>query len=374
MSTFALDRDFSLFGRDVPSLLYSDPALGGDGSVSLNPAKGLVKWQWIAATLNGATPFAVPANGTVTANLSVASQSGQGDFEACALYWNAANNRRCAVRPYVNTAVVSRYLANDVICDRLMFGTSQLPGLLPQSIYCLPKTSWKFEIRDLSGSGETVQPVVFGRRFVDRQDTRARRADFLNQMHPFWIGPVDPANAAQTGPEVTLAANGQVQLTFQVPSDADFLCKFLLDDSTAASGNEPSLYAQVVENYTKRGLADLPLSTVAASTNLGLHWRDFMACPSVSVTGFPGGVVRAASLGSPRGGFTHLFPRNTQVVIRFTSLDATAITLRVALFGWLVYGKEPTDRQFSADYEAELEREAQGAAIKAKFTPSTWRR
>lgn len=374
MTALALDREFALFSRDVPTLLHSDPARGGDGSISLNPKKGLVKWNWIAAELNGVCPFVVAANQTEVASLAVESQSGQGDFEASTLLWQSTG--RTAVQPYVNTAVVNRYLSNGLISDRLIFGTAQLPMLLPQSIYCLPKSSWQFRIQDLSGLSNTIQPVVFGRRFIDRQQTRARRADFLNQMHPYWIGPQDPANIAQSGPEIALAANGTVQLTFQIPSSADFLCKFVLDDSTSASGVEPLLYGDIVENYTKRSLTDVSTigSTITGSTNLGLQWRNFMACPTVSVTGFPGGVIRAASIGSPRGGYTHLFPRNSQVVIKFTSLDAAIITLRVALFGWLIYGKEPGNRHFSDDYAAEVDREAQATAILKEFTPSTWRR
>lgn len=360
MGNFAPENKFNLFSSDVPTLLYSDPGKGGDGSVNINSAKSLAKWQWIAATYQGTSPIVVPANKTVVANLNVGSLQGQGgDFEACAILMKETG--RVAVQPYCNTGVVNRFLSNQPVSMRLLSGTAQLPGILPQSIYCLPKTNWQFTMQDLSGLSNSVTAVVFGRRFLDRQNLRAERANHLNLMHPYWIGPQDPSNASSSGPEVTLAPNSRVTLTFPIPSSADFLCRWILDDSTAVGGAEPKLYAQISENYTRRGLVDMSLSTVSTSTNLGIQWRDFLACPSVVVSGMPG--LRAFSLGGPRGGWTHLIPRNTQITVEFTSLDSNTITLRPAFHGWLIYGKEPDNRRMSADWDAIQEREAQASRI-----------
>lgn len=372
MAALADYSPLSVFPRDVPLLTYSDPAQGGSGALSVNADKSLVKWQWIAARLNGQVPISVPSSGTVIANLDVSSQQGQaGDLEVSTLLLNASNGR-VGVRPYVNAGTVNHFLSNVNICDRLMFGTAQLPGLLGQSIYCLPKTSWQFTLQDLSGGTNSVTAAVFGRRFTDRNrealGNARRRLELLQWMHPYWLGPEDPTSLARSGPEVSLAANRQVTLTFPIPSSADFLCRWILDDSSSTSGNEPSLYAQVSENYSGRGLVDLPGVVGPSSTLEGIHWRDFIACPSVAVTGFPGSsnVVRAAGVGSPRGGWTHLFPRNTQVSIKFTSLDAGTITLRVALVGWLIYAKE-MGRQLSADFQAAQSREAQARALMRQF-------
>lgn len=358
MNHLSLGRDFSVFDSDVPTLQYSDPALKGDGSVSINPAKHLVKWGWVAATYQGQTPIALPgkaytstAEASIVADMTIDSQQGAaGDFEVSTLM--ATSSGRFMVRPRVNTGVIDRYLANQATCDRLIMGTSQLPGGIFRPVYNLPKSSWKFELGDLANAGtNNVAIVAHGRRFLDRQriDLRRRRAESVKFMHPYWIGPFNPSNPSLSGAEVTLSANTSIVLTFPIPDDADFLCRWILDDSTSASGVEPVLYGDLKENLSGRGLMDLPPTFASGSTNLGLQWRDFVACPSVSVTGMTSlGLVKSFSTGAPRGKFTHLFPRNTQIVVRFTSLDASTITLRPCFFGYLVYQKEPASRRLSA--------------------------
>lgn len=139
---------------------------------------------------------------------------------------------------------------------------------------------------------------------------------------------------------------------FPRKSDADFLLCAMLDDSDNDAGTEPSLFAQVSENITGRGLVDLPSTTNAGGTALGVKWRDFLAIPSIRATGFPSGfpagTVRAFSFANQYGGWSHLIPRNSQVVIRFTSTDASVVSIRVALFGYAIYAKEAPDRILSA--------------------------
>lgn len=362
-------RPISIFGGDVPTVLYSDPARGGDGTVRINPDKSTVQWRWISASVNGITPFALPSGATLKASLTVPTTGGsdEGDFETAVLMSRAITGAgatgRIAIQPRVNSPTINRILANDVICHNLIAGTSQLPGVLPQAIYSLPKTSWDFVTENLAGADLNVQLALHGRQFTGcspcADPVYRARAEHLRWFHPYWIGPQDASQADYTGPEVTLAANRSTNITFPIPSDADFLMLALLDDSTSAGGGEPSLYAQVTENATSRGLVDLPNTNVGASS-LGISWRDFMAIPTVSVTGFPGGVVRAWSFAPNNGGIAHLVPRNTQIIIRFTSTEANAITLRVAIFGILVYGRQPEDRTTSMDGRGNRERVEQG--------------
>lgn len=367
-------KGVSIFGGDIPTLLYSDPALGGDGKTRLNPDKVLAKWKWIAATFgNDDTPSIGPGQ-TRFMTLSVRSSgdNDQGDFEAATILMRSINASgtavRSAVRPYVNTPTCNRYLSNIVIPSTLITGTAQLPGVFRTYIYCLPKTSWQFEVRNLDSSATLIPSIsLFGRQFTSCSPCSAeqyrRRAMHLQWFHPYWIGPQDPTDINLTGPTVTLPANASRELTFPVPSNADFLMAGMLDDSTgASSGESPSLYAQVRQNDSQRPLAILSaLVPPTGSSQLGISWRDFLAIPSVSVTGFPGGRVNAYSLAPNVGGTTHLIPRNSQVIVRFTNTSASEpVNLRPALFGLLIYGKQPEDRQTSVDGAANRERIAQG--------------
>lgn len=354
----------ALFGGDVPTLLYSDPRRGGDGRVRINPDKERVSWNWIAASLNGVHPFTIPTTATRIANLTIDAQGDRkaGEFEASTLLMTSSVSR-VAVTPTIYTPTLTRQLSNVNIESTLMFGTSQLPGLLPQSIFCMPKTSWRFLIQNL-GEQTSVAPVVFGRRFDECgqafREKLHRRAEMLQYCYPFWIGPQNPGDNNYTGPEFNLAPGQQAVVTFPVDSNGDFLMLAMLDGSTYTDGSgagSVQVTADVTENVTKRSFINLP----SEGTNLGLDWVQQLACPTVSVTGFPaGGLIRAFSLRSPRGCWGTLVPRNTQVVIRFRSAEsANTITLRVALFGYMIQAQQPPDRHTSNDGAALREREIQ---------------
>lgn len=365
----------ALFGGDVPTVFYSDPDLGGDGRVRLNPDKANVKWQWISAALNGVSPFAVGVGATLKANLTVRTAGGdqEGDFEAFSLLTRAVSaggaHVRVAIQPQVNTPTINRFLSNQPISATLLSGTSQLPGVFLQAIYCLPKTSWKFDVQTLGATAAAgVTIALQGRRFQNcspcNTERLRRRAQHLQWFHPYWIGPQDPSQPLYTGPEVTLAAGATATLTFPIPSDADFLMFGALDDSSSSGGGEPSLYAQITLNDSQRGLVDLPAASAAGAnaSQLGISWRDFLAIPTITgATGFQLNKVNAYSLAPQSGRVTHLVPRNTQVVIKFISTETVnVITLRPALFGLLVYGRQPAGRQTSIDGIANRERITQG--------------
>lgn len=273
---------------------------------------------------------------------------------------------RVAIQPYVNTPTCNRQLSNQVIPSSLIAGTSQFPGLFRAAIYCLPDTSWQFAVKNLDGALTATTTVALrGRQFHScspcaSQEVRSR-AQFLQWFHPYWIGPKDASSPSLSGPEVTLAAQASQEITFPIPSSADFLMFGMLDDSTSEAG-EPALFAQIRHNDSQKGLVDLSgVIPPAGSSQLGISWRDFMAIPSATVTGIQGGRINAYGVAPNVGGLSHLVPRNTQVIIRFTNLNAAApITLRVALFGMLIYGEQPANRQTLVDGQANAERIAQG--------------
>lgn len=355
----ANQRTLSLFGEDIAALLYSDPGKGGDGSYHINPDKQSVKWQWQTGQIAGQYPFTLTANQQTRFTIRINPEEGmRGDTELCAMMLTSSD--RVALLPYI--PILDKYLANTLIPSSLMCGTAQLQALWPQSVYSLPSTLWQFDIKELGGVSNTVSPVLFGRRFLDRGKERLvdqrRVALFSKFMHPYWLGPTSAWNNTANAqiavtPTVSIPAGNvtpqSVTVTFTVPSTADFDCRAILDDSTSGASGEPNaLTAFITEGGSARGLVDAP-----PGTN-GLSWRDFIASPTVAVTGFPSGGgalitggIRAASMPSPAGGWSHLFKRGTDIQVTFVSTDASVITLRTCFAGILIYANEPLDDQLA---------------------------
>ena len=351
----------ALFGGDVPTLLYSDPAKGGDQSVKINPEKLNVKFQWSTGQLNGVVPFNVTTQG-VNATLTVTAQENNqaGDVEYSTLMLKSSSSVAIVMQPSIVTPTVTQTLSNVPLSHRLMTGSLPWPGLLPQTLYCLPKSAIQFYMQ-AQVSTVQVTPVMFGRRFAqcsaDYTVRCRRRAEMLRHIHPYWIGPAGPGSSNGSGPTATanyplnganifLPGNSSVTLTFPTKSNADFLMMCMLDDSTNGSigtiGPPTNLYAQVTENYSGRALVNLPqLAQGANSTALGVSWTDFLAIPSVSVAGFPGD-IRAFALQGQNCGWTHWVPRNTQITILFTNTNAGGVYLNPCLFGLCVYAEQTT--------------------------------
>jgi hypothetical protein len=352
-------------------LLYSDPRKGGDGKTRINPDKLNVKFQWIAASLNQKFPITVPGLATLKAQMTVGDQDGSaaGDFEASTILFASTNAgspaSRVAVTPEVRTPTLNRILTNINLSSNLISGTSQFPGLLPQTIFCLPKTSWFWTLENLGATSAIVSPVLYGRRSTecskDYTEQLHRRAEFLRWVSPAWYGPNGP-DPNYNGPEINLLPGRSATVTFQIADSAGFLMTALLDDSSytdGTGGGNLSLYASFSENVSSRRLENLGAFSPAGSSPLGIDWS-LMSCPTVSVAGIVGGKIRAFSLRSPKGGFTHMVDRNTQVTIKFTSTEAAnTIVLRPALFGFSVYAEESPGRTLTSSNAANRERREQ---------------
>lgn len=358
------DSIVSLLTGDVPALLYDD---GKDAAGSqirapeyvINPYKSSVKFSWQPARFGNQFPFALSANQQAEFNVKVTPEDGlKGDVEVSAFLMTQTG--RCSVQPYV--PMLDKYIANVPLSSNLLFGSAQFPALLAQTLYSYPSVDWTLAIRDLTGAANTISPVLFGRRFIDRRKDRAddpRQAQLLSKfMHPYWIGPVTGVTSAgvtvQGGAEVSLAAGGTVTLFYPVPGDAAFDCRWILDDSTSTTGAEPILTAQIFEGDTGPPLNDVPMS-----------WRDFLAAPTtLAITGMPsGGFIRAASTPSPGAVWSHLFEKSTKIRVVFTSADPGTITLRTAFGGVLIYAPEPISQQMdtqAGNIQARMARPAGG--------------
>lgn len=338
----------SFFGEDVPTLLYDDK----DGAYYVNPEKTKAKFQWQTGQVNNTFPFTVPANSKVTGRVRINPEVGlRGDTEIAAFMLTSSG--RVAAQIFV--PLLDKNLSNGLVPTSLMFGTAQLQALLAETLYALPNFDWRVDFQDLSGADNVVSPVFFGRRFLDtgadRIDASRRAAGMSRFMHPYWLVPTTAFNnttgaAINPNPTVSIPAGQSVTVTYSVPSDADFDCRYVLDDSSTSVGANTEindLFARIKEGASGRDLVDVP-----GGSN-GLSWRNFVASPTVPVTGFPSGGtntatggIRAASLPSPGAGWSHLFKRGTDIVVTFVSTDAGTITLRTAFAGILIYATDPS--------------------------------
>lgn len=341
----------SIFGDDIEALSYDEAT----GEWSISPDKDSVKWQWQTGQIGGQFPFTLSANQQTRFTVRINPEEGmRGDTEICAMMMTTTD--RVAILPYI--PVLDKYLANALIPSSLICGTAQLPALWPQSVYSLPGTLWQFDVKELGGVSNTVSPVLFGRRFLDRGKERLsdvrRAALFSKFMHPYWLGPTSAFDfttnsTVSVSPTVSIPTGDVVTVTFSVPSTADFDCKYILDDSSTSGGANTEINDLLVfmtEGGSARGLIDVPRGSN------GLSWRNFVASPTVPVTGFPSGGtnsktggIRAASVPSPVGGWSHLFKRGTDIQVTYKNTDAGTVTLRTAFVGTLIYANEGIDDQ-----------------------------
>ena len=316
---------------DVAAIVYADPAKGGDGSYHVSGEKERIQWRWRYGQLNqGGISSSLPASGaSQDIVVDLGAQGVAGDSEI-AYFWarETSGNLRFLVRPQVGPPL-NQYLSNVALSSNLVFGTAQLPGYLPSTIYAYLNSDVTFNAQGpAGGAARTVQCGVFCRTWLGGKEDEARRAAHRTPYVPMWIGPESKMNPALTGPEVTIAPGATAVLRFPAPYDADFILGWILDDSTSTTGLEPSMEARIQDEASREQLIDFPT---------GLDWRNFIACPTVTITGMPtGGVLRAMSLKSPKGGWTHRVPRTSGLEVTIVSTDAGTITFRGCLLGWAV--------------------------------------
>ncbi len=319
---------------DVAAVQFSDPKKGGDGSYHVNGDKDFVQWRWRVGQLNqGGVSSALPSSlAPQDVIIDFGAQDGQKGDSEVGYFWarETSGNNRFAVTPKITTPLL-KYLSNVPISSNLVFGTSQLPGYLASPIYVELNSDMNFQAQALASSppGLAIDAGAFCRAYNDSADQQAaRRAAKDGCYTPMWVGPQDKQNATLTGPEISIPSGATIKLRFPAPGDADFVVAWILDDSTSTTGMEPLLNVVVQEEANRERLIDWPP---------GLDWRSFLACPTVTVTGMPtGGVIRAMSLKSPRGAWTHRIPAKSALEVQISSADAGTVTFRAALHGWAV--------------------------------------
>ena len=149
-------------------------------------------------------------------------------------------------------------------------------------------------------------------------------AFYAKRSHPFWL-------TNNNGPEQVIAAGATVQILVNVPAAADFLCSYLMDDSTEAANPTNGVVnytVQIFEGLSSRALMTAPL--------LG---QDFVFAPTSIVSGQRD--LRAAGLPTRICNWTHLFKRSSIISLNVTNTSAFNMTFRFAMHGRLIYYNEP---------------------------------
>lgn len=297
---------------DVPALIH-----GPQGETYLNPVKDAQKWFYRAALSTGDT-FAtvVGANGTAQLVIQAdAEENLRGDFELVKLM--ATSTGRFSVE--IVSPTVDRVFSNAPVADRLVFGTSQLPAVLFETVLIEATTSLILRVTDLSGAPNTVRIVAAGRRFLDWGrgiDRQAMLGSFYRKKtHAFWL-------TLDNGAQVALGPGATATFSATVLGSADFEAWTFMDDS------DGTYDIQVFEGRSARALMNQPLPAQA-----------FVASPSPAVAGMPTGVVKAASLPFAYT-FTHLFKRSTRVRVTVTDTSGAPNQIRLAWHGRLIYYDE----------------------------------
>ncbi|MCC6752045.1 MAG: hypothetical protein IT371_30615 [Deltaproteobacteria bacterium] len=295
---------------DIPALIQ-DPC---SGTVFLNPVKGDVDSYYMS---NVPHPTGITAPfGTQQCSLTPPLlQGNQGDMEIVKLM-SVSTGRFSAL---ITDTWTNRQYMNKPVSSNMVFGTSQLPFGLYETIFLPATTSLAVQVTDMSGAPNDVRIVAHGRRFMGNCGGKAAlQSPFMSRRtHPYWL-------TFDRGAEVTVDAGAvNAQFTMTVPSSADFLCWLVMDDSTVSA--EDAITVRILEGTSGQILMDRALSL-----------RQFVASPTVPVAGFPGGVVRSTAFPFAWT-FTHLFKRATQVIVEVTNSAGVPQTLRMAFHGQLIY-------------------------------------
>lgn len=294
--------------RDIPAIRTAP-----DGSTWLNKAKDAQKWFYLGAE---AFPLAIGANGrAVTSWVAPPEENLRGDLEIVKLM--STQDGDFAVE--LTHASTNRQLMNAPVFHEFVFGTSQLPATMFETLVLETTTPLNIVAQDLSGAPNNVNLVCAGRRFLDwgRGIDREAflRSYYTRRTHPYWL-------TFDDGPQFALNAGQAVEVVATVPGRADFECWQMMTQATGTYNIE------LLEGRSARAIQSQAFD--AAS---------FIASPSVAVAGFPGGRVRASGFPFVLS-FTHMWKRNTRVRIRLTDTSGAPNTVRFAMHGRLVYYDE----------------------------------
>ena len=304
---------------DIPALIQ-DPVTG---EVFLNSRKSIQKWCYLSSA-----PYqvSIPIDGTLPVTLTPPLEDGNaGDMEIVKLMSTSIGNGlhgRFSV--VLEDAVTQRKFMNNPISSNCVFGNSQLPFTLYETIFLPATANLIAYCRNLeSFSALTTHIVAEGRRFVGcGQRQQLQQAFYQRRSFPYWLT-FDSIVPGVGG--VTVAANSTTSYTMTVPSSGDFNCWLIMDDS-------PTDYQiRIMESTSGRSL----MLGTGENGQGRLSCQNTVASTTRTVLGFPNNRLRSAN--TPHAWtFTHMFKRGSQISVELTNTTAFDINVRLCFHGQLI--------------------------------------
>lgn len=212
----ALDAHEAMLAKAVVRPENSVPATVKNrktGERAINPLKAWVK-PFQLRTTTGQRTVLVPANGKNVVSFVVPAETNLvGDCEIFSLKLAAATSKACRVKIKHNG--IGRYLMNQPVILPAVFAdmtiTNPSPMELCESIFLQSGMELTVELYDFSGSDNTIELVVEGRRFLGYGADGLTRDSLMDVFEkrlsfPFWLTTDSvPSLAANTNAFATQA-------------------------------------------------------------------------------------------------------------------------------------------------------------------------
>lgn len=295
---------------------------GSNGKVYANPDYDMVKRFHLTAAPFGGT---IPAGDSEDFVLTVpAEEESLGDFLVNELFMltDPSNARDLAIEILSNQS--NLYFQNAPVFNTLMMGNAHLNCCLPCCFLIQATNSAVITVENREAVPVDVRIVARGKRFLPRGKPELRMA-----MLEYWNSvPSSLYFLTFDATEVTVAAGTQVTAYMTVPGTGDFEVKDARCEVISAG-------ATTADNID-----------VSVSEGVGRRWENelmplgaFQATPTLSVTGFPGNLFRAASA-CHCPAFGQLFKRNTRVRHTLHNQGPADATVRITYAGCMHYVDE----------------------------------
>jgi hypothetical protein len=286
---------------------------GVSGNIHLNPDYEMVKRFHLAAEPVAGT---VPAGGSQDFVLTVpAEDASLGDLLVNELMLLTSPNTATDIAVEFTNIQTSRFFQNAPVFNTLVFGNAQLNCCLPCCFLIQATNSTIVRVRNDEAVPVDITIVARGKRFLPKSDElRARMLMYWNQIpsYPYFLTLDDEEVSA-------LAVGASIDVVMTVPGHGDFEVRWARCEVQGGATAE-DIDVTVAEGIG-REWQNVPMSLGA-----------FIATPTISVAGFPGGLYRAASA-CHCPPFSQLFKRNTRVRHRFTNNGAGPADIRLTYAG-----------------------------------------
>jgi hypothetical protein len=296
---------------NIPTLIKSE-----NGQTYLNPdAEQIKRFHLAADPFGGAEGTLAPGETKIFTFTPPAEDESLGDMlvnELMALF-SPASTRNITVS-FLNIQT-DRVFQNAPIYNTLIFGDAFLNCCLPCCFLVQATNSVNMQVTNNDTVDVEVKIVARGKRFLPRSDEfRAQMLSYWNQI------PTYPYYLTLDDQEVVVPSLTTVTATMKVIGTGDFEVKWPRCEILGVGGG-----------------AAPPIGSIdlAVADGIGREWQSqpmpmdaFVATPTLAVSGFPGGLFRAAAA-CHCPPFSQLFKRNT--IVRHTFTNNSALDARVRL-------------------------------------------